>query len=213
MTITPASSASRDSAKNAPSASVLTAVVALAVVCLEILVPEIWLVASMIVDHSRVRTPLSGFIAASSIFLFYVPIAFGVLGFCTAAGLLFLKEWARKAAIQLPIYTVVIYALLVIFRPACIVSKPRPNWQLGIMTVGSGLLEDLSNKRAHSGLAIRSNRMVSIQLLARTVLWPLVVVTKRRVPDLRSLGSCHEYPTRDYSPSFSKNRQIDSMPR
>lgn len=139
MNITGASSAGRDSARNAPSAAVLIAVVALAVVCLGILVPKIWFVASMIVDHSKVGTSLSGLLAASSIFLFYMPIAFGVLGLCIAAGLLFLKEWARKAAIQLPIYVEVIYALLVIFRPAGVVSKPRPNWQLGVMTMGSGL--------------------------------------------------------------------------
>ena len=139
MNTTAASKAGRDSAKNAPSASVLIAVLALAVVCLGILVPEIWLVASIIVDHIKVGTSSSGLFAASSIFLFYVPIAFGGLGLCIAAGLLFLKEWARKAVIQLPIYMEVIYALLVIFRPAGIVSKPRPNWQLGIMTVGSGV--------------------------------------------------------------------------
>jgi hypothetical protein len=41
--------------------------------------------------------------------------------------------------IQLSICPVMIYALLVIFRPAAIVSKPRPNWQAQLMTVGSGL--------------------------------------------------------------------------
>jgi hypothetical protein len=103
------------------------------------LLPEGWLVTSSIVDYRNLGIPLPNYISGPGVFLFILPISFSLMGLVTAVGLMLLKEWARKAAIFLSTVPALSYALLVFLRPAALVSRPRPNEQLALMTVGSGL--------------------------------------------------------------------------
>jgi hypothetical protein len=122
-----------------PSASIVAAGLVLALGCVVMLLPEAWFVTNLIGDDLKFGIPLPNFISGPGVFLFVLPISFSLIGLVTAVGLMLLKEWARKAAIFLSTVPALSYALLVFLRPASIVSRPRPNEQLSLMTIGSGL--------------------------------------------------------------------------
>ena len=74
-----------------------------------------------------------GFFAVTSV----LPFCFSLLGVATSIGLLCLQEWARKAAIFLATVPVLGCAMLVLLRPAFVLSPREPNEQnpllLGIL--------------------------------------------------------------------------------
>jgi len=80
---------------------------------------------------------------AALIVVFGFPVLFGLMAVATSIGLVFLREWARKATIFLAAAPVLGCALLLVLRPPSILPRAKPNEQLALMTVGSGLLFDI----------------------------------------------------------------------
>jgi hypothetical protein len=132
-------SLSDGSAARGPSTAVVAAGLVLAFGCVVMLLPEVWFITSSIVENRNLGIPLPNYISGPGVFLFVLPISFSLIGLVTAAGLMFLKEWARRSAIFLSTVPALSYALLVFLRPAALVSRPRPNQQLALMSIGSGL--------------------------------------------------------------------------
>jgi hypothetical protein len=80
---------------------------------------------------------------AALIVVFGLPFLFGLIAVATSIGLVFLREWARKATLFLATAPVLGCALLLILRPPSVLPRARPDEQAALMTVGSGLLFDI----------------------------------------------------------------------
>jgi len=103
-------------------------------------------------------------------------------GIVTSIGLLRVREWARKITLFLSIVPVSACAILVLLRPASVFPPAKPNEQLAILTVGSGL-----------GLVFCEYCLV---LLTPFSLWWLILFTRPSIKALFSPGVRKPGPSR-----------------
>lgn len=100
-----------------------------------ILLATVLMFTNAVESYRIAGKPLSGIVDARLFAYADLPFCFSLLGVATSAGLLGLREWARKMAIFLSVGPVTISGLLLLLRPDAI-FPPDVGAKYAILAVG-----------------------------------------------------------------------------
>lgn len=118
------------------SAKVAAISVALILGSLILLAAEAFELTGAVEICQRTGKPLTSLLTTRIEALCFIPVIFCLLGLATAAGLLFVREWARKAALFLALAPLIVYLPIILYHPASIFPRAAHGTILTIRDFG-----------------------------------------------------------------------------